>query len=246
MKVTKKTASVAFFLLLLGAQAFALEERDLRAQERLRDAILDDARVHSYALVVEVQDGVATIRGVVGSTAARDRVTEIARKVEGIRDVVNELIVRSDVKLADPEIELYVQEALARDPLVESSEVVVTSSSGVVELHGTVDSEEERDRAARIASRVLGVERVENDLTLPPASPAQMTDLALTAAVERALEPNFDDVEVLVERGVVTLSGTVGSPEEKARAEKLAFAAGATLVENELGVNAPPPPEPRF
>jgi osmotically-inducible protein OsmY len=148
------------------------------------------------------------------------------------------------VKLEDPDVELYVEEALSRDPQVESSEITVTSRDGVVELYGTVDSKGERERAAKVASRVLGVRDVKNDLTIREIDrpSAMRSDEALTAAVEQALDPEFPKIEVLVERGVVTLRGVVPSPEARQRAAKLAFAAGATLLRNEITPGGSPPP----
>jgi osmotically-inducible protein OsmY len=49
---------------------------------------------------------------------------------------------------------------------VQAAGVDVTASSGVVSLFGTVPSNEEKNRAARIAGKVEGVKSVENKLVV--------------------------------------------------------------------------------
>ncbi len=57
-----------------------------------------------------------------------------------------------------------VKSALASDELVRARDVTVESFKGTVQLSGFVDSEEQKDRATRVARSVKGVDNVENNL----------------------------------------------------------------------------------
>jgi osmotically-inducible protein OsmY len=49
--------------------------------------------VKGGALDVTVRDGVVTIKGRVDTEKGRDRATKLAKKVKGVKDVDNELVV---------------------------------------------------------------------------------------------------------------------------------------------------------
>ena len=57
-----------------------------------------------------------------------------------------------------------VKAALASDEVVKAREVSVETFRGTVQLSGFVNTETERERAAQIASSVVGVREVKNNL----------------------------------------------------------------------------------
>lgn len=110
---------------------------------------------------------------------------------------------------------------------------------GVVRLTGRVESDIDRDLAGELAKGIDGVVSVDNDLVVADRSRAEhgdsdvdrplsvrVDDATTTAAVKTKLlaNANTDGLEIDVDtRGdVVTLTGTVGSAEEKQLAEQLA------------------------
>jgi hypothetical protein len=72
----------------------------------------------------------------------------------------------------DPNKELAkrVMRALEDEAKVHAAAIDVTASGGVVTLWGTAGSQDERQRAARIAYRVIGVTAVENKLAIASGS----------------------------------------------------------------------------
>lgn len=62
-----------------------------------------------------------------------------------------------------------VKAALVQSDAVHAVDVNVDTYKGVVQLHGFVDSRAEAEEAARIASGIAGVKRVDNKLELKPA-----------------------------------------------------------------------------
>jgi osmotically-inducible protein OsmY len=90
-------------------------------------------------------------------------VEKIAREGENVREVVNELQVRelspAPVRNNDIAISAKVRAALLEAKDVPLGAVKVTTERGIVYLLGRV-TQEEGDAAARVASRVSGVNKV--------------------------------------------------------------------------------------
>ena len=91
---------LALILLLAAALANAALAQDKKApttddrivdQVRMRLAV--DADVKGGALDVSVKDGVVILKGRVDSEKGKSRATKLAKKVKGVKDVDNELIV---------------------------------------------------------------------------------------------------------------------------------------------------------
>ena len=130
------------------------------------------------------------------------------------------------------------------------------TTNGVVHLTGTVDSNIDRDLAAEIAKGIDGVTSVKNDLVVKAGSSQASTkssgstrtfgqyvdDATTTAMVKTKLlaDPNVKGLKISVETtgDTVTLTGKVGSAEQKQLAEKLAQNTGdVKKVKNELVID---------
>lgn len=72
----------------------------------------------------------------------------------------------------DPNKELAkrVMRALEDEGKIHAAAIDVTASGGVVTLWGTAGSQDERQRASRVAYRVIGVTAVENKLAIASGS----------------------------------------------------------------------------
>lgn len=64
----------------------------------------------------------------------------------------------------DAAITARIKAEILRDPLLNVSEIEVTTTNGVVKLSGTVDSQESIDRAIEIARSLKDVKSVNNAL----------------------------------------------------------------------------------
>ena len=79
-----------------GQLAFAQQKAsssDDRISDQVRMRLATDADVKGGALDVTVKDGVVTIKGRVDTEKGRDRATKLAKKVKGVKEVDNELVV---------------------------------------------------------------------------------------------------------------------------------------------------------
>lgn len=144
--------------------------------------------------------------------------------------------------LRDSAVRRRVIDQLIWDDRVNAANVFVRVEDGSVRLSGTVESYTARLAAGDAARDVYGVQAVDNNLEVSPAQPVTMEQyIRLRALNALELNPSVDDasVDVEVEGGIVTLSGTVDSYWRKLLAEDLvAEVRGVRSVVNELAVVA--------
>jgi osmotically-inducible protein OsmY len=129
------------------------------------------------------------------------------------------------------DVRAAVEDELAFDPLVDSSDITVKNLGGNVALNGTVPSYPQYLEAAAAARRVSGVTGVHNHLevVLPPGD--ERDDPMLTTAANNALVLDIsvpDTVEAEAHYGNITLSGAVRYGYQRSAAE--AAVAGLTGV----------------
>lgn len=120
-------------------------------------------------------------------------------------------------EMTDSAISDKIDDELLFDLSINSANVDVSTTTGIVTLTGTTDNLLAKERAARIASTVKGVRSVVNRLKVKPY--IFKSDDDVKSAVEKALleDPATESYEVTVEveDGVVTLDGTVDSYQER-------------------------------
>jgi hyperosmotically inducible protein len=133
--------------------------------------LLTDSRTPALDINVETRAGVVTLFGVVSSQEAKAAAAEDARKVSGVKRVVNELQIVSKakqaaVKVRDEDIESEVKKAFEKS---DFKDISVEVKNGVVRLTGTVPTGARRLEAAVLARSIQGVRAVKNELRLETA-----------------------------------------------------------------------------
>ena len=216
----------------------------------VRDAFLYDPRVLSYQPTVLVHNGIVTLSGTVSNLRAKQDAERDARDVVGVWDVHNLLKVRTTRFIPDLNIHSSIKEALARDPYVGLFDFSVHVRNGKASLYGQVNSHFEQAQAGAVASGVNGVADLDNWVSVA-ASPG------FDGFQVHALKPNADfalaerirtrwfwssalhnqGIEVLVEKGRATLTGTVDTWLDRDQAAYDAYNAGARYVDNDLLVS---------
>ena len=134
-------------------------------------ALLADERVSSGDVHVTTQMGVITLRGKVASEAEQQAAGEIARSIEGTREVSNQLAVvpeaeRKAIDRQDHQIVKDVKRAITKDAPLKKAHIHVRADGGIVTLTGKAPSLETSVRASETARLVPGVRAVRNELTL--------------------------------------------------------------------------------
>ena len=134
--------------------------------------LLTDSRTPALDINVETHAGVVTLFGIVPTHDAKSAAEADARKVRGVKRVVNELQVvasakQADVKARDEDIESEVKKAFEKS---DFKDISVEVKNGVVRLKGTVPSGSRRLDAAVLARSVKGVRAVKDDLRVATAT----------------------------------------------------------------------------
>jgi osmotically-inducible protein OsmY len=145
------------------------------------------------------------------------------------------------------ELMRLVKNELRRYPDVDAAAIAVAGSGGRVTLRGTVGSDRERRAAGKAAANVFGVVAVDNALEVARLNAQGREDAELRAGVLEALMLDTavpQSVDVNVEDGLVTLTGTAKWRYQREAAEVVAGSiGGARDVVNEIELLQPTSPD---
>jgi len=135
---------------------------------RVKTALIGDERTKARQIDVETFRGDVQLNGFVDSASAKSAATSVARDVDGVTKVTNNLRVGEDRTTGevvdDATINGKVRAALIADDRTKSHQIEVDTNDGVVNLGGFVDTAANKAAAADIAGDVAGVTRVNNRL----------------------------------------------------------------------------------
>jgi len=143
--------------------------------------------------------------------------------------------------MSDRELREAVEEALDWEPVINAKRIGVSAKDGVVTLTGHVDSFPQKREAERVAGLVAGVRAVACELQIASAPEHELSDEELARKASNAIAWNTllpkGSIQVWVDRGRVTLEGTLESREQRKSAEEsIRCLAGVTDVNNHIVV----------
>jgi len=188
MSVKEKTMNTRYLLTLCAAlviggalttgSAHAVSKADKKAQTndpwmtaKTKIALFADPRIKGLEVNVETSQGSVRIRGKVYSEEAKQAAEGIAKGIDGVKSVRNELQVVAPSKREatddkDGWITVRVIAKIANDYALDGAGVHAVTNAGVVSLSGDVSSLVISAQASSIAWQVSGVKSVKNDLTV--------------------------------------------------------------------------------
>jgi hyperosmotically inducible protein len=141
---------------------------DAALTARVKAALIGDERTKARQIDVESFRGDVQLNGFVDSAEARSAAASVAKSVDGVTKVTNNLQVRDDRTAGDvvddATINSKVRAALIGDERTKAHQIEVDTNDGVVSLGGFVDTAANKTAAAQIAGDVAGVTRVDNKL----------------------------------------------------------------------------------
>lgn len=191
---------------------------DAQLQQAVLLELAWDSRVEPNEIGVQVANRVVTLTGAVSSWAKKLAAEEAAHRVFGVLDVANDLVVKvpSHGRPSDTEIAAAIRQALLWDVFVPEQSVHSTVRDGIVTLTGSVEYPMQRDDAARAIRNLAGVCAIDNQIVVnrPKVSKVAVRD-AIHAALERRAQRDSDRIDLAVDEGRVTVSGTVHSWSER-------------------------------
>lgn len=138
---------------------------------KVKTALISDQSVKGFDFKVDTRKGVVQLAGYVDNQARVARAIQIAKSVEGVKEVDNKVTLkegRTSIgnKVDDSIVTASVKSALLADTSVNGLQIGVTTRKGVVQLSGFVDSNDQAERAIQIARTTDGVQGVNNGMSI--------------------------------------------------------------------------------
>ncbi len=218
---------------------------------------LRDPALESYEITFKAQDGTLTMEGQTDSWAEKQLSEKVAKSIEGVSAVENDIDVEYDEVRPDIEIKAEIEKRLKFNPYIFEGLIDVNVTDGNVTLSGEVGSMREKS-LARGEALIYGVKSVstENlevkwwmkDEMMRASEVAGVSDEQIKDAIKDALiyDPRvlMFEVEPEVSNGYVTLTGTVANLKAKRAAQQDAEnTIGVVVVDNQIKVEPEDYPE---
>ncbi|MBI5562199.1 MAG: BON domain-containing protein [Deltaproteobacteria bacterium] len=194
---------------------------------------------------VRMEGDAVVIEGMVERIAQKKRALLAAMEQDGVRGVVDRLLVRPSSRMTDAEIRDHLNAAFMGEAALKDAGIKVSSERGIVDLEGAVGSLSHKRLAGVLAWWVPGAADVINSLEVTPPeedSPDELRD-ALTIILEKDRLVDAAAITVDVNGWVVTLGGAAQSEAEREAAEDDAwYVWGVNDVVNNIRTTAPARP----
>jgi osmotically-inducible protein OsmY len=213
----------------------------MKTDHELRIDVLEGLRweplLKQQEIGVHAHAGIITLSGIVSSYIKKLQAAETAKKINGVKAVIEKIEVRfnnGDEK-TDNELAVAVLYALRSNRGVPFDQIKAEVEDGHVTLDGIVNWKYQKEAAQSSVSGVDGIKVLTNRITVEAESADDIEKAGIEQAIARNWAMNDLDVHVYVSGNKVTLTGVVHSYYQKEEAERMAWnAPGVWTVNNEL------------
>lgn len=143
---------------------------DAWLKDKVKVALLFHRSVSALKTEVEVKGGIVTLKGNAANLAQKELTTEYAKDVEGVKDVINEMIVTNTLKKArtagekidDASITAQVNMTLLNHGSTSAINTTVRTRRGVVTVAGKAKNPSEKNLVTKLVTDINGVKNVIN------------------------------------------------------------------------------------
>jgi osmotically-inducible protein OsmY len=209
-------------------------------QKDVQDAIKWEPLLNAAEIGVTAKDGVVSLTGVVDSYIKKMEAENAAKKVIGVKAVVEKIEVKFANSFTKTNLEIAneVLSALKSDWSIPNDKVTVKVENGWVTLEGELPWNYQKDAAKSAVSQLTGVKGVSNEIKIKSETHDAIEQKDVENALARDLSNDDNDIHVKVSGTKVTLTGTVKSWYHKEEAGRIAWKTpGIWHVQNDLAVD---------
>lgn len=211
MKTPQMKICALLVISLVGVMGFQGQPStisDLDIQSALTRRLAMDGRMNRTNIHIHVDNGRVMLTGTVETLMEKGLAENLVVSTYGVKAVNNQLTVKP-APTKDLAVEQAVREALKATPVLQTSDIQVSVSDGVVLLKGTVEKQSQSHAAEFAARTVPGLVSVVNLLKVMHARPDHEIEKDVVFYLQSSSLVNIDDVDYVVKDGVVRLKGTI-------------------------------------
>ncbi len=213
---------------------------DSTIKQDILDELIWEPSIDETEIGITVQNGIVTLSGHVNYYSEKLAAEKAAKRVYGVKAVVEEIDVKienSDSIPTDQDIAQAALDHLKWDTNVPEDDIKLNVEDGWIILEGEVEWNYQKESAKNAVRSLAGVRGVTNLIKIKNTVEPQNLKEKIRSAFVRSAGIDADHVEVIIEGHKVILNGTVQSWAEKKQAEKTAWSApGVSEVENNLKI----------
>jgi len=209
-------------------------------QKDVQDTIKWEPLLNAAEIGVTAKDGVISLTGVVDSYIKKMEAENAAKKVIGVKAVVEKIEVKFANSFTKTNLEIAneVLSALKSDWSIPNDKVTVKVENGWVTLEGELPWNYQKDAAKSAVSQLTGVKGVSNEIKIKSETHDAIEQKDVENALARDLSNDDNDIHVKVSGTKVTLTGKVKSWHNKEEAGRIAWKTpGIWHVQNDLAVD---------
>nr|WP_315169795.1 BON domain-containing protein [uncultured Flavobacterium sp.] len=209
-------------------------------QTDVQNAIKWEPLLNAAEIGVTAKDGVISLTGVVDSYAKKVEAENAAKKVIGVKALVEKIDVKFPSSFVKTSLEIAneVLAALKSNWSVPEDKVTVKVEDGWVTLEGELPWNYQKQAAKSAIIYLAGVKGVTNNIKIKSESHDAIEKKDVEKAIGRSWTIDDSDIAVSVSGTTVTLKGTVSSWYQKEEAARIAWnTPGIWHVKNELEVD---------
>jgi osmotically-inducible protein OsmY len=208
-------------------------------QTDVQNAIKWEPLLNAAEIGVTAKDGVVSLTGVVDSYAKKIEAENAAKKVIGVKALVEKIEIKfpNSWSKTDAEVANEVLAGLKANWSVPHEKITVKVENGWVTLEGETHWNFQKEAAKNSINYLVGVKGVTNNIKIKSETHSLIEKKDIEDALRRSA---IDDsnINVSVSGTTVTLRGIVSSWYQKEEAGRIAWnTPGIWHIKNELAVN---------
>ncbi|QRM90819.1 BON domain-containing protein [Lacinutrix sp. WUR7] len=210
---------------------------DLEIKNNILEELIWQPILRKAEIGVEVKNRIVTLTGIVSNLAEKIMTINAAKKVKGVKAVVDGIEVKCRANFNDTDIAKKILFDLEWNTSVPQEKISVKVKDGYVFLSGTVKWAYQKREAIESLEYIDGIKSITNDIIINDEEIPINIEQKIKKAFERSADIDANNITVKIDGHTVTLTGKVHSLKEKEDARRTAFyAPGVWNVENELEV----------